>query len=72
MAPYTSKNTDTDLSGLNTWVQLMSSLILSPPPDSTIKSLDLQPLLPRVVSGVEEDMLITMEAHHTDGMIVGV
>jgi hypothetical protein len=25
-----------------------------------------------VVSGVEEDMLITMEAHHTDGMIVGV
>jgi hypothetical protein len=31
---------------------------------------DLSPLLPRAVSGVEADMLITMGAHYIGGMVV--
>jgi hypothetical protein len=56
------KNTDTGLSGLNSWVWLM---IIPPngtgPPD--LKSLDLHPLFPRAVVVVETDMLITMGIH---------
>jgi hypothetical protein len=40
-------------------------------PQSTIKSLEPQPLLLRVVGGVDADTLIPMGAQQTVGMSVG-